>query len=289
MKNLRRLISSALRELWNNKEDHQTPDRLYHVEIEELSQLFSPILGWTTGKLVNWIKQFKVEDWPLCIKMLQNIKFYTVENITAYTDSLLKLVNMEYKSIAKNRIFYVPIGTTGGGSHYVARALKANSDIPNTQIIERLELARLKPDDVDVLVFYDDFSGTGDTIDDWITINDTLFRPLCDKLVLGILILNPQAETVLGNLDDFHLLSSSLLTLNDNVLSTESNLFNSTEKAGLLKYCKNTGCDDLYIRGFGDCGLLINFPYGCPDNSLPILWHNQKGHWKNLFNRRVLA
>ena len=69
--------------------------------------------------------------------------------------------------------------------------------------------------------------------------------------------------------------------------SSESSIFSSKEKTALKAYCRRTACAPEYIFGKGECGLLLSFAYGCPNNSLPILWH-QSGKWKRLFKRHGL-
>ena len=42
-----------------------------------------------------------------------------------------------------------------------------------------------------------------------------------------------------------------------------------------------------FERGFGNCGLLLAFKHGCPNNSLPVLWYS-RNNWRPFFNRRAI-
>ncbi len=77
------------------------------------------------------------------------------------------------------------------------------------------------------------------------------------------------------------------MTENDNVISAMSAVFNEAEKEALLAYCRRTNASPEYLRGYGACGLLVAFKHGCPNNSLPILWHNSKV-WHALFRRSAI-
>jgi len=72
------------------------------------------------------------------------------------------------------------------------------------------------------------------------------------------------------------------------MFSEKSEIFSENEKETLLKYCEITGCPNNMVRGFKDCGLLLGFQHGCPNNSLPILWYDRNS-WINLFHRRNIG
>jgi hypothetical protein len=77
------------------------------------------------------------------------------------------------------------------------------------------------------------------------------------------------------------------LGVNANMLAPESPTFSEEEKPRLFEYCQRTGCQEKFEGGYGQCGLLVAFKHGCPNNSLPILWFHDR-NWRSLFNRRAI-
>jgi hypothetical protein len=140
-------------------------------------------------------------------------------------------------------------------------------------------------DDVDVLVVVDDFSGTGDSLIEWWQNVETLVRPLAATVVFASLLMTTEAVSRADELG----IAFPVVELGpeDNILLDSNDTFNSEEKKKILAYCRETGCSAPYIRGYGECALLLAFRHGCPNNSLPILWYGDK-EWNELFLRRAI-
>lgn len=135
----------------------------------------------------------------------------------------------------------------------------------------------------------DIFSGTGQQIKDWWKSNESLLLPWSDKsveLILGILVLNCKAAVSLKSIPT-NKEYVSYLGERYNVLSRDSKIFTTAEKELIKSYCRRTNCPSEYVYGRGNCGLLVSFKYGCPNNSLPILWYNSK-RWNQLFKRYAI-
>ena len=137
---------------------------------------------------------------------------------------------------------------------------------------------------IDLIVFLEDFSGTGHTLEEWWNTNAPIILPIGSSVLFGILVLNHVARTVLEK--ELTMIAIQSLEKKDNVLSAECEYFDGIEKESLFSFCKETGCSERYLKGYGECGLLVAFQHGCPNNSLPILWHEKSGVWEALFRRR---
>ncbi|MCH7687876.1 MAG: hypothetical protein IH899_14530, partial [Planctomycetes bacterium] len=222
---------------------------------------------------------------PLAAKVLLRIDYYANNNIGSMARELATSTYAEYSEFRKNRIFFVPIGGAGSGAQQVARHLKIIRSVPNSSVVDLLELHRKGPEEVDVVVAFDDFSGTGQTIKEWWELNETIVRTKEAEIVIGVLVLNNRARTTLEEITSQVMTVQELLT-DANVLHQDCEAFTSSEKASLLALCRTTGCSEDYVRARGECGLLVAFKHGCPNNSLPILWHNRDGVWESLFQRR---
>ena len=148
------------------------------------------------------------------------------------------------------------------------------------------ELEDFPADEIGAIVFLDDFSGTGETLTDWWTNVEMLVRPKQAPLVVALLVLSGSARESIEEFSNI-VIAVEELTENDNVLSEGSNILSIQEKESVLGYCQRTGCEEAFCRGYGNSGLLMAFRHGCPDNSLPILWHDSD-EWQSLFRRRAV-
>lgn len=62
------------------------------------------------------------------------------------------------------------------------------------------------------------------------------------------------------------------------IICQKENNFNDEDE---INFCASKN-----VFGFGDCQLLIGFNHNTPDNSLPIIWFNEKEHqWNPIFKR----
>jgi len=157
--------------------------------------------------------------------------------------------------------------------------------VPSGCVIDLLELHRKQPEDVGVVVLFDDFSGTGQAVKEWWDINESIIRPKEAHVVLGLLVLNHLARATLEEITDQIMAVKELLAA-ANVFHEGCTEFSQNEKRSLLSLCRKTGCAKEYMMGRGECGLLVVFKHGCPNNSIPILWHHNEGVWESLFQRR---
>lgn len=259
----------------------------YGSQISRAAQDFGDHEGMGTPKITRWIAQFHDGDIPLAVKILEEIKYYSIENIRAMVHNLVGLVHQYFREISQSKIFFIPIGETYEGSSVIARALR--EEINETRIKHMSDLERLDPEAYDALVFVEDFSGTGETLEKWWDNVEPLVRPREVPFAIALLVLNFCAREVIEQF-------ASVVCVNElneshNVVSPSSRLFTEAEKQRLVHYCRLTGCRDKYLLGYGKCGLLLAFKHQCPNNSLPILWHTCRRpeyEWEGLFKRSGL-
>jgi len=174
------------------------------------------------------------------------------------TKQLINMVNQTF-SIERKNIYYIPIGDVGSGAQLVARHLRAGNDVPQKNVVDLLTLTRIHhARTVELIVFIEDFSGTGQTIEDWWRINEPIILPIGAKIVMGVLVLNIKAQKRLEK--EHTTISVKHLTEVDNVFSDYCSLFTSEEKQNILEFCEQTGCSSEFLRGYGECGLLLASP-----------------------------
>lgn len=257
---------------------------------EDAAKVFRDHEGMSVNIVRDWSVQFGSANQKLVFKLLNNIKYYSATTIREMVEKLVVAVCDRLQLNDLRRMLFVPIGKPYEGSAIIARALRSSKGIRPNQIKYQTELATVpKKPHIRAIVLLDVFSGTGGQICDWWTNMETLLLPWADKsvkLVLGILAMNCKALKALKNIPaaKIHI---SYFDIKYNVLSEKSKVFLDPEKQLIKKFCKATNCDREYLYGKGECGLLVAFKHGCPNNSLPILWY-ESDRWKRMFRRRAL-
>jgi hypothetical protein len=258
----------------------------YNRQIQRAAQDFGDHEGMGTPRITRWIAQFRNNDIQLAIKILQEIKYYSTENIRAMVHGLVGLTYHHFPQIDRDKIFFIPVGFSFEGSSIIARALR--DEIGNERRIKQMaDLEKLEAGTFDVLVFIDDFSGTGNTLKSWWDNVETLVLPRNVPFAIALLVLNHRAREIIEQFAG--IICVDELDENRNVVSPNSRSFTAMEKQKIIDYCRLTGCAEKYLLGYGECGLLIAFKHQCPNNSLPILWHTcEQAQWEGLFKRSAL-
>ena len=149
-----------------------------------------------------------------------------------------------------------------------------------------VDLLNVQAGAADAIIFLDDFSGTGLTLETWWENVEPLVRPTGAAVFVGLLVLNERARQRIERFAG--VLAVDELDSTDNVFAGENTRFTNDDKARILENCRRTGCAPDFERGFGQCGLLLAFKHGCPNNSLPVLWYGAGARWSPLFNRRAI-
>ena len=257
----------------------------YSKEVEKAAQDFGDHEGMKEGKILRWISNFSDENLDLAVKVLREIRYYSSHNIWSMTRNLANIVGLEFASIPWNRVIFVPIGGPYSGSATLARVLRDTRMVSKKNIKYMAELEKMSSAQLGALVFIDDFSGTGDSLKEWWVNIEPIVLPKNVPFALGLLVLNYRARAVIEDFID-RIYSIDELRETDNVFFEYSKQFSSKEKSMLLRYCESTRCSDEYVRGYGACGLLLAFKHGCPNDALPILWH-ESATWQPLFKRRT--
>lgn len=169
--------------------------------IQRAAEDFADHHGIRRPKIIRWMSQFPLKSRKLSAKILKTIKYYSTSNISIMTKELVDTVFNIYSGKNIKNIYFVPIGVSGSGSQIVARHLKNISKVPNTNIVDLLNLHNIsKQRMIEVIILIDDFSGTGQTIYEWWQNIETLILPINAQVGLGLLVLNYKARPILQNI-----------------------------------------------------------------------------------------
>jgi len=236
--------------------------------------------------VLRWLCQFDDEHIPLALRLLDRIRYYNTLNIRTRCKQLVEVVSDELPVARYPSIAIVPVGGPGSGATVMARIIRDVVDGQRCQVVDMLKLSQSSPGGYSALVFVDDFSGTGTTLERWWRTIEPIVRPLDAEVVFGLLVLNYRARERVESIAS-RVLCIDQLDEGADVFHTDSRDFGEGERLVLLRYAEKTGCNQKYERGYGECGLILSFKHGCPNNSLPTLWHGTDA-WQALFMRRAV-
>jgi hypothetical protein len=257
----------------------------YTKGVDLAVERFSDHEDMSEARMLRWLEQFSDADLPLVMRVIASVKYYNRLNLRTMTRQLFTIVSEEMREKGYQHVVFVAVGDAGAGSAFVARILRDLIRGTTHRLMSMLDLSRAAPGSIDAVVFVDDFSGTGQTLQTWWENVETLVRPTGAAVFVGLLVLNERARQRVEQLGN--VLAVEELDDTQNIFYPQNQAFSDSEKARIEEHCRRTGCAAKYQRGFGGCGLLLAFKHGCPNNSLPVLWYSGT-QWRPLFNRRAV-
>ncbi|MBI2847329.1 MAG: ATP-binding protein [Chloroflexi bacterium] len=277
------------------------------------NEILAVVQQWGTyrGQLVteemvrNWLGQFEtVDEQRSMFAILQGLRFYSdgfARKKMMEAHDVVKRGLTRYMGTAKRSdiiVSYVD-GVGKSGAHF-ARLYADEVQIYVANVIEKSQLApTLKSrTNVQAIVFIDDFVGTGQTaISNLKTLHTELEGLLQEKNIRMVFV------TLVACLDGWTRLQMAVEKLSQKievhaceVLDESSKCF--TESSSMFR----TAPERIFARetatkygsrlekkrplGYDNLQMAVVFEYGCPNNSLPILWkESPKERWRPLFKR----
>lgn len=269
--------------------------RQNYQRLQRLSNRFSSYGDLTYDSIRAWIDLFEQTDGNLAIKILENVYYVNgADVLAAYHSIHQQLVTLQSDL---SRIYYAGYGRAGSSGQAMLHKYKLASNLRNTPLeahfIYMADAQRLRLEQEPMLLFVDDFVGTGDeAVELWNgNQNDPsqTSPPLQSAIppnvrcYLAVIIAYDAGLRRIHQETAITVLPWKTLTEEHKVLSPTCVMFNDQEKEVIRGYCAATGC--AYPSGFGDTQSLVVFEHNCPNNSLPILWYIGP-RWRGLFPRR---
>jgi hypothetical protein len=269
--------------------------RRNHLRIEELAGRFSSFRDLTYDSIVHWIELFDSGHGSLAIKILNSV-FYVdqAKILAAYKSTHQQLVNLHNDL---SHVYFAGYGHAGSSAEAMLYRYKIANQLRNTPLeshfINMSEIPNLVRQKDPVIVFVDDFIGTGDEATNfWTGTEDDkkMERPALQEIVpanakcyLAVAVGYTAGITKVHSTTPLTVLPWEIFADAERVLSPTSKQFNATEKQIVRDYCLRTGCP--FATGYGDTQALVVFEHNCPNDSLSILWFNGS-NWRGLFARR---
>lgn len=240
-------------------------------------------------RITRWIFQFGASHRDIAARLLDAVEYYRNDQLSEAFRFCLKALPGWARSSARRagRWRFVAFSRHAGESgdsmlHQFRRANELHSNAFDELFVTKADLIRedLGPDDT--VVYVDDFVGTGNqATESWVA----EFEELTPRQPDRYLVLAAATDSAISRIEKaspLRVISSRRLRASDNLFSDACRTFSDNEKRAILRYCSRA--DDKYPRGYGDCGLLVVFAHGCPNNSIPIL-HSGGGSFSGLFPR----
>lgn len=266
-----------------------------HIQIQSLSNKFRSFRDVTYDSIRGWIDQFDYGHGNLAIKMLEKVCYIDQAKILAAYQSVHQQLVTMHSDLS--HVYFVGYGYAGSSGQAMLYRYKIANSLRNTPIesnfIYMSDIPRLRLEKDPVILFIDDFMGTGNkavVLWNGEKENEEKTRPGLQEIVptnakcyLGVIIAYEAGLQKIQGETPISVLPWQIFTEKDRVLSKDSTLFNEEEKRLIRDYCNRTGCS--FPTGYGDTQSLVVFEHNCPNDSLPILWC-ESSSWKGLFPRR---
>lgn len=260
--------------------------------------------------IIRFIEQFDgVQLQRKVFEFLKKIRFIT------YKDLMVPLTDAHKHAIRNARwekakgtsvrhdIFVSYLDGVGKSGAWIARKYLEINQISKENILELSKVQGIQNsssqqyEHMRVLIFVDDFAGTGNTLYELILKNRTTLEYLTKVKNIKIIVfvafcLEEGREFLLKKIDELKLdidfLSGYIMREEEKIFSKKSRYFDDeTEKEYLKAVFTNYGSRLVknFPLGYNDSQVAIIFPVNCPNNSLPILWESNPS-WVPLFRRR---
>lgn len=255
-----------------------------------------------------WLRQFGDNtNQRLMFRILKNISFYTEDHIRSKMKEAHGIVirglvrRIEAGKRRRGDILVSYLDSPGKSGAYYAKLYADENEIYVNNVVERgrLRKALETRQEVQALVFVDDFMGTGDSASEY-------FKKIaeeCGEVLRNRRGLRTFFITVCGFRTaqvkvEGTLVQCSLpvkvhtcdpLDESAKCFSERSQIFPDAVERNQAKTIADEHGRRLVKRnplGYGNCQATVVFAHSCPNNSLPILWKESKNPpWKPLFKR----
>lgn len=251
-------------------------------------------------QIINWLKNFEDEEWDSALTVLENLKYYSTNQVIYEFDEGLKRI-LKASPVDKT-IFLVGLGDYGkSGSSLIYFIKKTPTFCSNEKRFKVLRhVTKLKQQNVNndaVLVLVDDIVGSGKSLDTYYSHN-IKHQILKDKIQIKIVVLcvaymRDSVAYLKGKIQEIEIFGTEYLR----AFNSGSSCFGYRPKMlpireicykyGInlcFQYDANTKENVPQPLGFNNSQSLIVFSHSSPNNTLPIIWSNKNG-WYPLYPR----
>ena len=240
------------------------------------------------ARIDRWLAQFEAADRDLAARILDSIDFISAGQTTqAFRAVLGGLTGWSIDQAERQgRWRFVALSASAGESgdtmlHRFRLANNLSGKQYKELFVYKRDLLQEKLGPDDVVVFVDDFAGTGHQVcEHWPELAELL--PGAPLVYLALVAATHDAREKIEAETRLAVIPYIELTPQDNIFGDACPHFTAEEREVLLRYC--AVANGRHPRGFGDSGLVAVLSHNCPNNSIPIL-HASHPQWEGLFRR----
>ena len=293
------------------KKQAEQEKRISATEIVDLVESWGLYKGHkiTEDRVRDWLEQFGAPTKQrLMFTILQNLTFYSNSEIRAKMKEIESIVRRDLtrrlepgqRKRADILVSYLDAPAKSGA--HLARLFADVAGIYVDNVIEKGKISAelASRDDIQAIVFIDDFVGTGNSAIEYIK---EIFHDLesagietFPKLVFASVVAYVDGWAKLQNniaslKMPIELHTCEILDKRHQCFSDDSAIFmNQLEREQAQEIATEIGfkLEKRNPLGYGNLQLALVFEHGCPNNSLPILWDESSSNefkWRPLFKR----
>jgi hypothetical protein len=257
-----------------------------------------------TEEVRAWLDQFGSNvDQRLMFTLVQHVRIYSEDELRSKLRDAHGIVSRglverrAHRQMKRSDILVSYLDGPGKSGAHLARLYVDENGLYKENMIELADLeAGLSRDNVQAIVFVDDFVGTGDSATNyleklWKEFGETLSANNRKMFFVSIAGFGAAVDRVARKVEQLQMQISihvcDALGDDKHCFSHSSQLFacdNDRVAATDIAYRKGVALCKQAPMGYGDCQALVVFSHNCPNNTLPILWDKSQ-QWNPLFRR----
>lgn len=257
------------------------------ARIAGLARTFGDYREPVTERLLkDYVRQFG-DDAETGLKTLSLVDYFSHQRTVSMVKILIKQLQ-DRLEIKDEHVYFSTMSLYPGSStDYMIRMFRNTSKMGSRKYDGKfLYLANLK--DLDRkrrkhVVFFDDFVGSGSTIERLWAISDRWYSGT-HRYYLGIMAGYASKIRQIEDTTPMRVICAESIPEEKRVFHENNADFSSQEKRILKKYCKRVDPRPDYVYGYLNTQSLVVFYDNAPNNAIPIL-HHATDAWKPIFPR----
>lgn len=241
-------------------------------------------------ELYLWLDNFEPDEYDLAITVLEHVDFYRENDFVSLLESAMSKLPINIDRDDAN-IHFLPIGEPGKSGNIVLYQLHKlftnNNNCKFYNYAKEIEIDKLGGNDY--IVMADDFCGSGTTVDEFIknipNSNKILKFPRL-YLIFGIIMQNA-LNLLIRKYSDKYGTQIAIGDIKYKAFNKGNSPFGGYVRMKQMRdFCYKYGnklCKKMPL-GYKNTQSLVIIEHSSPNDSLPILWYNNKS-WKPLAPR----
>lgn len=252
----------------------------------------------TQNEILKWLENFEEADYFIALEILFKMTFYSEGDLYLECSEMVKKIETE---VPKDKLMYfVPIEKYGKSATLLAYYFQKTpifyqlTEQKRAKFLENQhEIKTTVFDENCVLVFFDDFFGTGDSFDKHYKSFKVNAHPSYKEVrkIYGICIC--YMESALKNINNLYPEIEVIGNIQYKIFGEDPMFFETKQQAASYKNIMQDYANGKTLfkyegekqnLGYKDSQALISFPYSPPNNTLPVIW-SSKSSWQPLIPR----